>query len=116
MSILGLAPPVGLDVPDPDIDALVFFEMRRLEHLVGLPDSRNISKENLQFAPLLLQLFFLYAGKQRIGVRALIRTGIRAGWHRSGSHSKEDKQHIDDLYSDERGNKPADTVDQDVVP
>jgi hypothetical protein len=97
-----LDPAMGLNVPDPYINALILPEMGGLQHLKGLSDPGNVPEENFEFAPVLLPLFALDMGKQRIGIRATFRKSN----HRF-LHSYENEQHINDLYSDERGNKPT---------
>ena len=63
-------PSMRLYIPYQDIYPFLFPEVRRIEHLVGLSDSCNVTEENLETAPVLLPLFTLYTGKERIGVRA----------------------------------------------
>ncbi len=106
----GLDPPMGLDVPDPYINAVTLPVMGGLQHLVGLTDPCDVPQENFEFAPVLLPLFTLDTGKERIGIRATFRKSN----HRY-LHSYENEQDINQLYPDERSDKPTDPIDEDVI-
>ena len=66
-----LSPAMRLNVPDFYINSLILPEVRCLQHLVRLSYPGNVTKENFEFAPVLLPLFTLYMGKKSIGVRAI---------------------------------------------
>ena len=87
--------------------------MCRLEHLVRLPDTRNVPEEDFQFAPVLLPLLTLHAGEEEIG----IGTTFRSDDHGTQSpHTHQYEHHIDNLYADKRGDDPANTIDDDIIP
>ena len=74
---LGLAPSMGLDDADDDVDALAALGLRRLQHLVGLADARRRAEEDLELAAAFLHRRL----EQRIGRRPLVTFGSIGGGH-----------------------------------
>ena len=68
-----LGPAMGLNVPDPYVNAFTLPEVGCLEHLVGFSHTRDVSQENFQFAPVLLPLLVLHTGEEDIGIRTIFR-------------------------------------------
>ena len=101
-----------LDIPDFYINSLVLPEVSCLEHLVGLTNTSNVTEENFELAPELLSLFTLDMSKKSIRIRAKFMICD----HKNRLHSHDYKQHVNNLYSDERNDKPADPIDNDIIP
>jgi hypothetical protein len=83
-----------------------------LKHLVGLPNTRDITKEDLEFAPMLPALLALDPGKQGIGIRA----AFRQDWHGTSSYTQKYEQDIDNLYANERSDDSADAINHNGIP
>ena len=72
--LFGLRPAVGLDIPGCHINSFGAPEVCRPEHLVGLPDTRNVPEEDFQLAPVLPPLLTLHAGEEEIGIGTTFRS------------------------------------------
>ena len=87
--------------------------MCRLEHLVRLPDTRDVPEKDLQFAPVLLALFTLHTGEEDIRIGTIYRSSD----HGTGSpHTHQYEHHIDNLYPDKGSNNPAYSIENDIIP